>query len=64
MMEITGAEIMWMPGIRMTDGIAAEYAEDKKLLKFNHNFANDIIVTSRNMAKRYKCCLLYTSRCV
>ena len=55
MMEITGAEIIWVPGIRMTDGIAAEYAEDKKLLKFNHNFANDIIVTSRNMAKRYKC---------
>ena len=24
-------------------------------MKFNHNFANDIIVTSRNMAKRYKC---------
>lgn len=55
MMEITGAEVMWVPGIRMTDAIAAEYAEDKKLLKFNHNFANDIIVTSRNMAKRYKC---------
>ena len=55
MMEITGAEIMWVPGIHMTDGIAAEYAEDKKLLKFNHSFTNDIIVTSRNMARRYKC---------
>ena len=55
MMEITAAEVMWVPGIRMTDGIAAEYAEDKKLLKFNHDFTNDIILTSRNMAKRYKC---------
>ncbi len=55
MMEITGAEYMWVPGIRMTDGIAAEYAEEQKLLKFNHNFDNDIIATSRNMAKRYKC---------
>lgn len=55
MMEITGADILWVPGIRMTDGIAAEYGEEKKLIKFNHNFANDIIVTSRNMAKRYKC---------
>lgn len=54
-LEITGAEIMWIPGIRMTDGIAAEYAEEQKLLKFNHNFDNDIIATSRNMAKRYKC---------
>lgn len=55
MMEMTGAENMWIPGIMMTDGIAADYAEAKKLLKFNHSFSNDIIVTSRNMAKRYKC---------
>lgn len=54
-MEVTGAEVLWVPGIHMTDGIAAEYAENKRLLKFNHSFANDIIVTSRNMAKRYKC---------
>ena len=52
---VTGAENIWVPGTRMLDGIAAEYAEEQKLLKFNHNFANDIIVTSRNMAKRYKC---------
>lgn len=55
MMDITGAEILWVPGIRMVDGIAAEYAEDKKLMKFNHSFANDITAASRNMAKRYKC---------
>lgn len=29
MLEITGAEFIWVPGIRMTDGMAAEYAEDK-----------------------------------
>ncbi|MDO4268626.1 MAG: exopolyphosphatase [Eubacteriales bacterium] len=55
MLELTGAEIMWVPGIRMADGIAAEYAEEKKLVKFNHNFSNDIIAASRNMARRYKC---------
>ncbi len=55
LLEITGAEKIWAPGTRLVDGIAAEYAEDKKLLKLNHNFANDIIVTSRNLAKRYKC---------
>lgn len=54
-LEVTGAENIWVPGTHMLDGIAAEYAEERKLLKFNHNFANDIIVTSRNMAKRYKC---------
>ncbi len=54
-LEVTGADSIWVPGTLMLDGIAAEYAEERKLLKFNHNFANDIIVTSRNMAKRYKC---------
>ena len=55
MLEITGAELLWVPGIRMVDGIAAEYAGDKKLLKLSRNFTNDITATSRNMAKRYKC---------
>ena len=55
MLEVTGAEILWVPGIRMADGTAAEYAEEKKLIRFEHNFSNDIIAASRNMAKRYKC---------
>lgn len=54
-LEMTGAEMMWIPGIRLCDGIAAEYAADHKLLKLKHNFDNDIISTSRNMAKRYMC---------
>lgn len=55
MFELTGAQMLWIPGLRIEDGIAAEYAQEKKLLKFNHDFDNDIIVTSRNMARRYKC---------
>ena len=43
MLEVTGAEILWVPGIRMADGTAAEYAEEKKLIRFEHNFSNDII---------------------
>lgn len=54
LLEMTGAQMIWIPGIRMIDGIAAEYAERKKILKFTHNFENDIIAASRNMAKRYK----------
>lgn len=54
-LELTGAEMIWIPGIRLCDGIAAEYADDHRLMKFNHNFDNDIISTSRNMAKRYRC---------
>ena len=55
MFELTGAQGLWVPGIRIEDGIAAEYAQEKGLLKFNHDFDNDIIVASRNMARRYKC---------
>ena len=54
-MEITGAKLFWLPGIRLCDGIAAEYGQEKKLLKLGHNFENDIVAASRNMAKRYKC---------
>lgn len=54
-LEITGAEEIWIPGIRLCDGIAAEYGADQGLLKQKHNFDNDIISASRNMAKRYHC---------
>ena len=54
-LELTGAEMFWVPGIRLCDGIAAEYASENKLVKFSHNFENDILAASRNIAKRYKC---------
>ena len=54
-MELSGAETLWIPGIRLCDGIAAEYAMDSKKLRLKHNFDNDIITASRNMAKRYRC---------
>ena len=53
--EMTGAEMIWIPGVRMCDGIAAEYAHNIKKLHFTHNFDEDILTTSRNMAKRYRC---------
>jgi len=54
-LEMTGAEVIWIPGIRLCDGIVAEYASDNKLIKLKHNFDADIISASRNMAKRYQC---------
>lgn len=55
MMELTGAEVVWIPGIHLCDGIAAEYGYENKLIKFSHNFENDILAAARHMAKRYKC---------
>ena len=54
-MELTGAELFWIPSIRMGDGMAAEYADEKKIIKSQHDFSSDIITAARNMAKRYKC---------
>ncbi len=53
LIEITGAEMVWLPGVRLGDGIVAEYAEQKKLLRFPHDFSQDILVAARNIAKRY-----------
>lgn len=54
-LEMTGAEMLWIPGIHLCDGVAADLAESEKKLRFTHNFADDILTTSRNMAKRYRC---------
>ncbi len=53
--EMTGAEMIWIPGIRMCDGIASEYAQNIKKLNFAHSFDEDIPIAARNMAKRYRC---------
>ena len=51
--DIFNAESLWAPGVSLLDGIAYDYAEKKKFIKSVHNFENDILVTSRNIAKRY-----------
>lgn len=54
-LQVTGAEMVWAPGTRLGDGIAAEYAESNKWIKFAHDFDEDILAAARNMAKRYRC---------
>ena len=52
-LEIFQAESVWVPGVSLLDGIAYDYGEKKKFIKSVHNFENDILVASRNIAKRY-----------
>lgn len=52
-MEMTGAENVWVPGITLCDGVAAGWADEKKIIPLTHNFEDDIISTARNMANRY-----------
>ena len=51
--DIFQAEALWAPGVSLLDGIAYDYAEKKKFIRSVHNFENDILVTSKNIAKRY-----------
>lgn len=59
-MDMTEAESIWVPGVRLCDGIAAEYADENHLVKFHHDFEGDILSSARNMAKRYKCHMAHT----
>ena len=59
-MDMTEAETLWIPGVRLCDGIAAEYADASRLVKFCHDFTGDILSAARNMAKRYKCHMAHT----
>ena len=51
--EELGAQTMWLPGTQLNDGISYDYAEKHKFIKSKHNFENDIIVSAKNIGKRY-----------
>ena len=54
LIEETGAETIWITGRNLSDGLAYDYAERKKIFKSSHNFENDIIEAAKNIAKRYQ----------
>ena len=49
----TKAQLLWAPGVSLSDGIAYEYAEKEKLIRNQHDFENDIIACAGIMSKRY-----------
>ncbi|WP_236354810.1 Ppx/GppA phosphatase family protein [Konateibacter massiliensis] len=51
--EKTKAENVWTPGVKLSDGIAYDYAENNKIIKVKHNFELDIVAAARNIGKRY-----------
>ena len=51
--KVMDANLIWVPGVCLCDGIAYEYAEKSKLIKPNHDFEQDIIACARNISKRY-----------
>ena len=54
LMEKLGAETIWLPEMSTNDGLCYDYGVSNKLIKSKHNFDEDILAASRNIAKRYK----------
>ena len=53
--EESQAEQMWLSGITLCDGMAADFAERKLHIAPAHSFADDILSAARKIAARYKC---------
>lgn len=53
--EETDAELIWLSGITICDGMAADFAERKEKITPALSFADGIVSTSRNIAMRYQC---------
>lgn len=53
MIVMTGAKLIWAPGVTLCDGIAYEYAQQQKMVISEHNFEKDIIDCAINISKRY-----------
>lgn len=55
MFDFANADKLWMPNVKLTDGLAVEYAQHNNLIKPNHDFIGDILSATRLISKRYKC---------
>lgn len=51
--DAAGAENVWIPNISLCDGVVADMADKKKLVRLEHDFSGDILAAARNISKRY-----------
>lgn len=47
------ANMIWVPGATLCDGMAYEYAQKHKIIREEHDFEQDIIACAQNISKRY-----------
>ena len=52
-MKVTGAKMLWSPGVVLCDGIGFEYGQKNGILKEEHDFEQDILACALNLSKRY-----------
>lgn len=48
-----GADVMWAPGVIVSDGIAYDYAQKNHLYKAVHDFDDDVISAAKSLSRRY-----------
>ena len=48
-----GATQVWVPGVNMNDGIAYDYAQEKRLLKVSHDFDADILSAAQYLSEHF-----------
>lgn len=58
----TKAEALWAPNTHLCDGMAYDYAVEKKLIKEKHNFEKDILAAINNISRRYQCNKIHTEK--
>jgi hypothetical protein len=56
----TDAKRLWMPDVKLGDGLAVDYAQKSRLIKLKHNFNDDILSATRQIAERYQCNVPHT----
>ncbi|MCI8327954.1 MAG: HD domain-containing protein [Lachnospiraceae bacterium] len=49
-----GTKEIWVPGNDISDGIAYQYARERKLLTSVHDFEKDVMSAATNLSKRYR----------
>ena len=47
------ADYIWVPGFSLNDGIAHQYAQQKKILHPVHDYEDDVLSCAREIARRY-----------
>lgn len=53
LLAMTGAKLIWAPGVTLCDGIAYEYAQQQKMVISEHDFEKDILDCALQISKRY-----------
>lgn len=52
--EELSAEEIWAPGYNVSDGMAYDYAERRRIIRPTHDFNEDIISAAKELSRRYE----------